>query len=132
MDPITDENEAYGQMGEEAMSPDNHSYDYMDETDLTIAATQNPAYLTTVSDDTNYYENEDETEKSVMKANEAYAVTRETATDVEVATGANKLSGTAEMAMIRNEAYAVTRDTVTDAEDVDNYEYVGAPEIPNM
>ena len=42
MDPITDENKSYGQLGEEAMSPDCHSYDYMDETDLTTAATEIP------------------------------------------------------------------------------------------
>ncbi len=68
-DPTTDENEAYGQLGE-ATSPDNHSYDYMDETDMTIAATQNPAYLTTVSDDVQY---EDTPEELLMTANEAYA-----------------------------------------------------------
>ncbi len=46
MDPMTDENEAYGQLGEETTSPDNHTYDYMHERDLTTEATQNPAYLT--------------------------------------------------------------------------------------
>ncbi len=40
---MTGENEAYGQLGEETTSPDNHTYDYMDETDSTIAATQNLA-----------------------------------------------------------------------------------------
>ncbi len=128
MDPMTDENEAYGQLGEEARSPDYHSFGYMDETDLTIAATQTPADLITVSNDTNYYEIEDEIG---MTTNKAYAGTR--VTDVEVATDANKLSGTAEMAMIRNEAYAVTRDTVPDVEHEDYYyEYVGPLEMSNM
>ncbi len=87
MDPITDKNEVYGQLGEDATSPDNHTYDYMDETDSTIAATQNPAYLTTatVSGDVNYYEMEglDKPEELGMTANEAYAGTREPVTDVE-------------------------------------------------
>ena len=82
IDPTTDKNEAYGQL-REATLPDNHSYDYMDETDMTIAATQNPAYLTTVSDDVQYYENEEKPEELGMTANKAYAVTRETVTDVE-------------------------------------------------
>ncbi len=54
LDPMTDDNEAYGQLGEETTSPDNHTYDYMHETDSTTEATQNLAYLTTVSNDVQY------------------------------------------------------------------------------
>ncbi len=76
IDPVTNENEAYGKL-KEAASPTDDSYDYI-ATDL---VTENPAYDRTVGGGVHHHENEGE--EVTMGANEAYIATRQTAAGEE-------------------------------------------------
>ncbi len=77
IDPVTNENEAYGKF-KEAASPTDDNYDYI-ATDL--IRTENPAYDRTVGGGAHHHKNEGE--EVTMGANEAYIATRQTAASEE-------------------------------------------------